>query len=75
MQVESRGLAGVDPPNVKYAHHLADVVASGALSRLQLEFVVLASARHEHKRLRENGGSRAAFCLGDGTGVGKGRQV
>ena len=66
--VESRGLAGVQLPPIKYAHRLHDVVASGTLSFLQLEFVAYANFRHEHKRLIEDNGSRAAILNADGTG-------
>ena len=47
-------------------------MAAGTLSSLQMESIIYASVKHE-QRLR--GGQRAGFFLGDGPGVGKGRQL
>ncbi|CAN0409567.1 unnamed protein product, partial [Discosporangium mesarthrocarpum] len=49
-----------------------DVVSTGRLSSLQLESVAYASQVH-CSRLPD--GSRAGFFIGDGAGVGKGRQL
>ena len=46
--------------------------ASGVLSRVQLEAVVYALQQHE--RMLPSG-HRAGFFIGDGTGVGKGREL
>jgi hypothetical protein len=46
---------------------------SKTISNLQLETVVYAMQRFEGPRLPD--GSRAGFFLGDGAGVGKGRQI
>ena len=54
------------------ADALAPCIASGALSKLQVEGVLHACAKHETLLPR---GRRAGFLLGDGAGVGKGRQV
>jgi len=70
--VETGTLAKVSPPEPTYAHALGDLVRNGALSALQLESVTYACMRHE-QRLKD--GSRAGFFLGDGAGVGKGRQI
>lgn len=48
------------------------VVKDGRLSDLQLEFVTYACQRHETDL---HSGSRAGFFLGDGAGMGKGRQL
>lgn len=56
----------------EHAHAQADW-ESRALSNAQLEAVAYAVQRFAGKRLPD--GSRAAFFLGDGAGVGKGRQI
>jgi hypothetical protein len=71
--VETLTLAAMRPPQPTYAHHLHAAVSSGALSSLQLETVVYACQRFAGPRL--GGGERAGFFLGDGAGVGKGRQI
>lgn len=43
------------------------------MSNLQLETVIYAMQRYEGPRLPD--GARAGFFLGDGAGVGKGRQI
>jgi len=50
----------------------AEVVDGGKLSQLQLEGVLYACNKHM-ERLPD--GTRAGFLIGDGAGVGKGRQV
>lgn len=70
--VESASLACVAPVDITWKLSLpADLLASGALSRVQLEAVVYAVQQHE-KILPT--GARAGFFIGDGTGVGKGRE-
>eukprot|EP00899_Mesostigma_viride_P020862 jgi/Mesvir1/28778/Mv09258-RA.2 len=70
--VETQSLGQIHPPNPTYSHYLKDIVANGVLSSLQLETVVYANMRFG-STLPD--GSRAGFFLGDGAGVGKGRQV
>ena len=57
------------PPTYNLAPYLLE---SGHLSALQLEGVLYACQRH---LTLLPGGSRAGFFIGDGAGVGKGRQV
>ena len=71
--VETLTLAAMCPPKPTYQHHLGAAVASGALSSLQLESIIYACQRFEGPRLAD--GSRSGFFLGDGAGVGKGRQI
>lgn len=71
--VESAALAAVDLPPATYAPHLPKkVVSEGLLSDAQLESVVYAGQAHEQFL---PGGERRGFFLGDGPGVGKGRQL
>jgi hypothetical protein len=71
---EATSLASTAPPDIKYELKIPDAtVQSGCLSSLQLESIVYASQRHE--MVLSDGRSRAGFFLGDGAGVGKGRQV
>ena len=72
--VETGTLAKVAPPVPAYEHSLRDIVESGGLSSLQMESVVYACMRHEI-RLPGEKQARAGFFLGDGAGVGKGRQI
>ncbi len=71
--METLTLAAMVPPKPTYVHHLGAAVASGALSSLQLECVIYAFQRFNGHRLAT--GARAGFFLGDGAGVGKGRQL
>jgi len=71
--VESASLACVLPTDVTYSPQLpAEALSSGVLSRVQLEAVIYALQQHE--RLLPSG-QRAGFFIGDGTGVGKGREL
>eukprot|EP00941_MAST-03F_sp_MAST-3F-sp1_P001903 g1903.t1 len=75
--VEPSALAGVRLPEHGKDYPLRDslpqdIIKNGKLSALQLESVVYACNRH---RLRLPTGERAGFFIGDGTGVGKGRQL
>lgn len=66
-------LAAVAPPDVFYDLHFpAGIIDGGLLSSLQLETVIYASQRHQ---LVSPAGFRCGFLLGDGAGVGKGRQL
>lgn len=71
--VESASLACVSPTDVTLTPKLpAEVLSNGVLSRVQLEAVVYALQQHERKL---PSGARAGFFIGDGTGVGKGREL
>eukprot|EP01051_Picozoa_sp_SAG22_P033319 SAG22_NODE_14538_length_372_cov_0.725275_1_plen_88_part_01 len=48
------------------------LIEEGRLSGLQLESIVYASMRHE---IELPSGERSGFLLGDGAGIGKGRQI
>ena len=72
--VETSTLSQLTPPDVPegFDHRLHDAVEAKTLSSMQLESVVYATMKHEQ---RLKGGKRAGFFLGDGPGVGKGRQI
>ena len=71
--VESASLDCVAPTDVTYQLALpAEALSSGVLSRVQLEAVVYALQQQEKHLPR---GARAGFFIGDGTGVGKGREL
>ncbi len=76
--VQSAAMASVEPPQPSYKPRLpADLVKSGGLSLPQLESVVYAGQAHD-RMLPANRGEperRRGFFIGDGTGVGKGREV
>lgn len=79
--VESKAMASVEPPDIKYTPALPKAVYDSKLrsadeqdrgiSALQLESVIYAG--QQHSIVRE--GTRAGFFIGDGTGVGKGREI
>ncbi|KDD73623.1 P-loop containing NTP hydrolase pore-1 protein, partial [Helicosporidium sp. ATCC 50920] len=71
---ESASLASISPPPLTYPLDAfpPDLISRGTLSGLQLEGA--ASACAQHLRWLPCG-ARAGFFLGDGAGVGKGRQV
>lgn len=71
--VESAAMAAVNPPDITYTPNLPrEAVTSGALSIAQLETIVYAGQSHS-KFLKD--GRRSGYFIGDGTGVGKGRQI
>lgn len=71
--VESASMAAVEPPDITYKPKLAKkIIADGLLSSLQLEAVIYAGQRHE---LRLPNGARSGIVIGDGTGLGKGREL
>ena len=66
-------MASVLPPPITYSPKIPQsTITDGDLSDAQLEAVVYAGASHE-KFLGD--GSRRGFFIGDGTGVGKGREI
>lgn len=71
--VESTTMASVEPPDVTYTPQIPqEVITEGRLSDVQLEAITYAGQAHEN-RLPD--GRRGAFWIGDGTGVGKGREI
>ncbi len=71
--VQSAAMASVLPPKSDYKPRIpASLVKSGALSDAQLEAIVYAG--HAHSDVMANG-KRRGFFIGDGTGVGKGREI
>lgn len=71
--VESASMSAVDPPAVSYQHHLPQkLISDGAVSAIQLEAVILAG--HNHSEVMSNG-ERGGVLIGDGTGMGKGREI
>lgn len=71
--VESTAMASVEPPDPTYRHHLpAEVITEGRISDIQLEDVIYAGQATE---ILLPDGSRKGHWNGDGTGIGKGREV
>jgi antirestriction protein ArdC/phage/plasmid primase-like uncharacterized protein/predicted RNA methylase len=71
--VQSAAMSAVEPPAPTYAPSLpANIIQDGLLSIAQLEAVVYAGQAHSD--ILPNG-SRKGFFIGDGTGVGKGREI
>ena len=71
---ETSSMSCLPPPKTGYQLNLcSQTILRGFLTNAQLEAISLACAQHD---LRLHGtGERAAFFLGDGPGVGKGRQA
>jgi antirestriction protein ArdC len=66
-------MGAVAPPAPGYSPHLPpQVLTEGKLSLAQLEVVVYAGQAHGE---RLPNGARKGFFVGDGTGVGKGREI
>jgi hypothetical protein len=73
--VQSSAMATVEPPNPTYTPNLPKkIIESGDLSIAQLEAVVYAGQAHQQILPGEKG-YRKGFLIGDGTGVGKGREI
>uniref|UniRef100_A0A668AUA0 Protein strawberry notch homolog 1 n=1 Tax=Myripristis murdjan TaxID=586833 RepID=A0A668AUA0_9TELE len=71
--VETSSLSSVNPPNVWYRLSITEeTIDHGWLSALQLEAITYAAQQHE--TFLPNG-DRAAYLIGDGAGVGKGRTI
>ena len=71
--VESTAMACVEPPDVTYRHHLpAEVIVEGRVSNLQIEDVIYAG---QATSVILPDGSRKGQWNGDGTGIGKGREI
>lgn len=76
--VESAAMAAVLPPVPSYAPHFPEsVITDGKLSLAQLEAVIYAGQAHKEFLPAKPGFTpcRAGFAIGDGTGVGKGREA
>ncbi|MCC7316591.1 MAG: strawberry notch family protein [Planctomycetes bacterium] len=71
--VESTAMASVEPPDVTYRHHLPrDVIVEGRVSDIQLEDVIYAG---QATGVMLPSGCRKGHWNGDGTGIGKGREI
>ncbi|XP_040013224.1 protein strawberry notch homolog 1 isoform X2 [Xiphias gladius] len=71
--VETSSLSSVSPPDVWYRLSIPEEgIDRGCLSALQLEAITYAAQQHE--TFLPNG-DRAAYLIGDGAGVGKGRTI
>uniref|UniRef100_A0A3Q3FJI9 Protein strawberry notch homolog 1 n=1 Tax=Kryptolebias marmoratus TaxID=37003 RepID=A0A3Q3FJI9_KRYMA len=71
--VETSSLSSVSPPDVWYRLSIPEeVIDRGCLSALQLEAITYAAQQHETFL---PSGDRAAYLIGDGAGVGKGRTI
>uniref|UniRef100_UPI003AADC2E0 protein strawberry notch homolog 1 n=1 Tax=Centroberyx gerrardi TaxID=166262 RepID=UPI003AADC2E0 len=71
--VETSSLSSVNPPNVWYRLSIPEeTIDRGWLSALQLEAITYAAQQHETFLPNED---RAAYLIGDGAGVGKGRTI
>lgn len=71
---EAGSLSSVVLPKTRYPLQESiprEIIVSGSLSQLQLESVLYAC----HQHCKVVAGQRCGFFLGDGTGVGKGRQI
>ncbi len=71
--VESAAMASIEPIDPNYSPRLPEkAIKSGAISIAQLEAVVYAG--QAHSEILPNG-ERKGYFIGDGTGVGKGREI
>uniref|UniRef100_A0A3Q2P2F5 Protein strawberry notch homolog 1 n=1 Tax=Fundulus heteroclitus TaxID=8078 RepID=A0A3Q2P2F5_FUNHE len=71
--VETSSLSSVSPPEVWYRLSIPEeVIDRGCLSALQLEAITYAAQQHETFLPNCD---RAAYLIGDGAGVGKGRTI
>lgn len=71
--IQTASLAATEPPDISYYPKFDPaIVEDGRISNVQLEAVCYAGQRHE--KILPNG-QRAGIFIGDGTGVGKGREI
>jgi len=71
--VESSSLASVDFPVISYQPFFPiEMLSKGCLSSPQMETIIYACQKHE---MYLQTGERHGFFIGDGAGVGKGRQL
>ena len=71
--VESSAMAAVSSPVITYTPHIdQSIIDKGLISDVQLENISYAGQAHEEML---ESGSRRGYFIGDGTGVGKGRQA
>lgn len=70
--VESSAMSAVSMPKATYTPHLPENVIKNNLSTEQLVSVTYAGQAHEQTLPN---GERKGFFIGDGTGVGKGREI
>lgn len=71
--VESAAMSAIDAPAIAYVPVLdKNLIENGVLSDAQLEVVSYAGQIHQ-KKLPD--GKRQGYFIGDGTGVGKGREI
>ena len=76
--VQSAAMASVLPPAATYTPNLpSETITEGKLSIAQLETVVYAGQAHSEFLEKDDKGVeyRRGFFCGDGTGVGKGREI
>lgn len=71
--VETQSMAATDEPDIVMQPNIPwELVRTGELTEVQINAVALAAQAHE-RFLAD--GSRQGFFIGDGTGVGKGREI
>ena len=71
--VESAAMSVVEPPDPTYTPNLPQkIISEGRLSAAQLESIVYAGQAHQELL---PSGERKGYFIGDGTGVGKGREI
>ncbi len=71
--VESTTMASVEPPDITYQHHLPpELIVEGRVSDIQIEDTIYAGQATE-SILPD--GNRRGHWNGDGTGIGKGREI
>ncbi|MBN1472613.1 MAG: strawberry notch family protein [Syntrophaceae bacterium] len=71
--VQSAAMSAVNPPLPTYKPSIPQQsIDKGHLSDIQLESIIYAGQSHEEKL---PDGARRGFFIGDGTGVGKGREI
>lgn len=71
--VESSAMAAVSAPTITYTPHIDQtIIDKGLISDVQLENISYAGQAHEEVL---ESGERRGYFIGDGTGVGKGRQA